>query len=329
MNSTGMPFKRKSRVPSNHSITLMAIPEKSHRVHKVIIPVLWLKVGAVLFSLFAVFIVIVGLEYVTALGEISENQRLKGENFKLRQEMLQVKNKVQTMEGTLDRMRNYAKKLQILMGQTEKLPGELPQGPMEESTPSLDVPAVKEKKVERKPTSLLEPIPQLRLVSDQLGRLQESSLPLEVGFAKLENNFLARRSWLRAMPSILPVAGWITSGFGYRNHPQEGGYRLHAGVDVAADPGTPVRAPADGTVLFSGYKEGYGKLVILNHGYGISTVFAHNSKLFVTASTKVKRGDILSEVGSTGMSTGPHLHYEIRKNGVPVNPLSFFARAHF
>jgi murein DD-endopeptidase MepM/ murein hydrolase activator NlpD len=104
---------------------------------------------------------------------------------------------------------------------------------------------------------------------------------------------------------------------------------LHAGVDIAAEPGTPVRAPADGTVIFSGYKEGYGKVVVIDHGYGIQTVFGHNSKLFVTQGEHLKRGEKISEVGSTGRSTGPHLHYEIRKNGIPINPLTFISRVRF
>ena len=308
----------------DRSVTLMVIPEKSHRVHRVVVPVLWLRLGLVFISLTVIFLVVVGVDTLTALGDISENQKLKGENFKLRQEVQLVKNKVETMEGTLERMRNYAKKLQILMGQSEKLPGELPQGPIEEAEPEMP-----KNKEGRKPTSYLFEKNELQTVSNRLETLEADGGLVEVHLAKLENAFLAKSSWLKAMPSILPVAGWVTSPFGYRRHPYDGDYRLHAGVDLAADPGTPVRAPADGTVIFSGYKEGYGKLVIINHGYGISTVYAHNAKLFVTSQTKVKRGEILSEVGSTGMSTGPHLHYEIRKNGIPMNPISFFARARF
>jgi murein DD-endopeptidase MepM/ murein hydrolase activator NlpD len=100
-------------------------------------------------------------------------------------------------------------------------------------------------------------------------------------------------------------------------------------VDIAAEPGTPVRAPAMGAVIYSGYRTGYGKVVVIDHGYGIRTLFAHNAKLYVTNGQKVKRGEKISEVGSTGKSTGPHLHYEIRKNGVPVNPVTFFSGASF
>ena len=128
---------------------------------------------------------------------------------------------------------------------------------------------------------------------------------------------------------MMPIPGWISSEFGYRNNPYDGSYKLHAGIDIAADPGTPVRAPAEGTVIFSGYREGYGKAVVIDHGYGIHSLFAHNSVLFVGQGSKIKRGETLAQVGSTGHSTGPHLHYEIRKNGVPVNPVHFLSRNRF
>ena len=82
-------------------------------------------------------------------------------------------------------------------------------------------------------------------------------------------------------------------------------------------------------VIYSGYREGYGKCVVIDHGYGIRTFFAHASKLYTNSAVKVKRGEMIAQVGSTGHSTGPHLHYEIRKNGVPVNPATFFTRPRF
>jgi murein DD-endopeptidase MepM/ murein hydrolase activator NlpD len=134
---------------------------------------------------------------------------------------------------------------------------------------------------------------------------------------------------INATPSLLPIAGWLSSSFGYRRNPYDGSYKLHAGVDIAAEPGTPVRAPADGVVIFAGYREGYGKVIVLDHGYGIRTLFGHNSSVFVGQGSRVKRGETISQVGNTGRSTGPHLHYEIRKNGVPVNPATFLAKARF
>jgi murein DD-endopeptidase MepM/ murein hydrolase activator NlpD len=99
--------------------------------------------------------------------------------------------------------------------------------------------------------------------------------------------------------------------------------KMHEGLDVGAPSGTAVHAPADGIVTFSGEKAGFGKFVQIDHGYGIETIYAHNSALTVRAGQKVKRGALLSAVGNTGHSTGPHLHYEVRVNGIAVDPLYF------
>ncbi len=98
---------------------------------------------------------------------------------------------------------------------------------------------------------------------------------------------------------------------------------MHAGLDVAASPGSPVYAPADGVVSFVGYDEGYGKLISIDHGYGVNTRFGHNSQIYVQVGQRVSRWDVIGAVGSTGRSTGPHLHYEVRINGTAVNPANF------
>lgn len=119
---------------------------------------------------------------------------------------------------------------------------------------------------------------------------------------------------------LVPVSGRITSPFGYRNHPITGVYSLHGGTDIAAAEGTPIGAALDGIVEFSGEKRSYGKCVILRHSGGLQTVYAHCSELKLAVGNRVKKGDTVALVGSTGDSTGPHLHFEIRVNGVRMNP---------
>ena len=130
------------------------------------------------------------------------------------------------------------------------------------------------------------------LIDDKVQFLETSSQAAEIDLSKLYVYLMAQSAIIAATPSLLPIAGWITSPYGYRRHPLEGGFRLHAGVDIAADPGTPVRAPAPGLVTFAGFREGYGKVVVINHGYNINTIFAHLSKTFVNSGDKLKRGCI-------------------------------------
>jgi len=126
-----------------------------------------------------------------------------------------------------------------------------------------------------------------------------------------------------AMPTVAPVRGWVTSDFGFRRSPISGNRQLHEGVDIASPFGAPVIASGDGVVTLSGRHGGLGKELVVDHGYGLATVYGHNSEVLVKEGDHVRRGQIIARVGSTGRSTGPHLHYEVRMNGVPVDPKQF------
>lgn len=125
---------------------------------------------------------------------------------------------------------------------------------------------------------------------------------------------------------IWPLRGRITSGFGTRRDPLKGGRQFHCGIDISANLGTRVRAAADGRVIFSGWKTGYGNVVIVRHDGGYITVYAHNSKNLVEESSRVSRGDSIAQSGMTGAVTGAHLHFEIRKYVNPLNPLRLLSR---
>jgi len=131
---------------------------------------------------------------------------------------------------------------------------------------------------------------------------------------------------LATKPSIWPTSGEVTSGFGWRNSPMGGGGELHPGIDIANSMGAPVVAAADGVVVQSGAAGGYGNMVQIDHGNGISTIYGHNSRIIVSAGQSVRKGQVVSYVGSTGKSTGPHLHYEVRVNGNAVNPIGFMVQ---
>ena len=130
-----------------------------------------------------------------------------------------------------------------------------------------------------------------------------------------------------SLPSIWPTRGWVTSTFGdlrsFRRIARGYSGRLHEGIDIAGPYGTPIMASGDGIVTYTGYRSGYGNMVMVDHGNGISTVYAHCSAVFVEEGKRVNRGMIIAAIGNTGRSTGPHLHYEIHVDGVPVNPLNY------
>lgn len=121
---------------------------------------------------------------------------------------------------------------------------------------------------------------------------------------------------------LRPVAGRISSGFGQRFHPILGYERFHAGVDLAAASGTPIAAAADGQVVSAGWRGGYGQAVSIAHSGGVDTLYGHMSRIAVRAGELVHRGEVIGYVGSTGLATGPHLHFEVRRNGRPVDPLT-------
>lgn len=155
-----------------------------------------------------------------------------------------------------------------------------------------------------------------------LGYLRE----LKDSYEEILNVFERESARLSNIPAINPVVSqeaWISSGFGYRKDPFSGARRFHDGCDIVAPRGTPVIAPADGIVAFAGWRGGLGRTIEIEHGYGYATLYGHNDKLFVKKNDLVKRGDLIANLGSSGRSTGPHLHYEVHHNDRLVNPYKY------
>lgn len=154
--------------------------------------------------------------------------------------------------------------------------------------------------------------------------LQEAIKVREQSLVELKQELLAKRAKLEVTPSIWPTDGEVTSRFGWRSSPWgDGGRDWHPGIDIANSSGSPLVATADGEVVHSGWCEGYGNMVQINHANGISTIYGHNSQNIVQVGQTVKKGQTVAYLGNTGNSTGPHVHYEIRVNGTVVNPASF------
>ena len=157
-------------------------------------------------------------------------------------------------------------------------------------------------------------------VSDDLGIVDKGLKERDESLGSLMDKVKDIKTRFAHTPSIWPLYGRIVSGFGYRYMPWRG---FHTGTDIATWYGAPIRATADGVVTYAGWRGGYGKALLIDHGYGVVTLYGHNSKLAVSLGSRVKKGQIVAYVGATGLATGPHVHYEIRKNGYLANPIGY------
>ena len=162
---------------------------------------------------------------------------------------------------------------------------------------------------------------------DQLYALKHTALSgaASVGISLGLTKNSTTADWIRAnsAPNLWPVEGQVTASFGERIDPFNGEGAFHSGVDISANVGSAVIAPADGSITFADFLGGYGRAIMVDHGHGISTRYGHLSSFAVTAGQYVHRGDTIGYVGTSGRTTGPHLHYEVRINDVPVNPYKY------
>lgn len=148
---------------------------------------------------------------------------------------------------------------------------------------------------------------------------------LELSFARIDAAWNERVKLLASTPSLLPVAGYFGDGYGWRSDPFTGEREFHRGLDIVAPHGEPVRAAADGVVVQAGRTVGYGWMVHISHGYGLGTRYGHLSAVLVRPGQRVRKGDVIGRVGSTGRSSGPHLHYEVYRGASPVNPRAYLS----
>lgn len=165
-------------------------------------------------------------------------------------------------------------------------------------------------------------------LSDALSYVENISKRFEFEkseYEKITGQLKENEKLYSSIPAILPTKGNYTrDSFGVRLHPILKRYKMHNGIDINTDVGTPVHAPGNGTVSFVGRKPGYGLTIEIDHGFGYLTIYAHLSKALIKEGKTVKRGDLIAKTGNSGLSSGPHLHYEVLHNGVNLDPIEFF-----
>jgi len=307
----GSKFKK---LRKKEYFTFMFLPGPNERVRTLSISKSALKTA--LLSLAAVVVLSLYLvyEYNDAKDKVWELQSV-------REELMQQKAQVQ---GFALNMLDYKRQMFLLRDLDTKLRRVVSLGPRDRAQQVLGIGGPDELGLQNLTTmGEKKQAEALKEMHQELSQLKGAASKQEASLQMLIEYFEDKRSLYASTPSVWPVRGWVTSPFGNRTSPFSGILKFHEGLDVAAQTGTPVMAPADGVVVKAGFSTGYGNMVEISHGYGIKTVFAHNSRLNVKAGQRIRRGDVICYVGDSGSSTGPHLHYEVRLNGLPVNPVKY------
>lgn len=271
----------------------------------------------------------------------------KGENSLMRARLQSLASQVELFRGDVERTREADRKLRELLGMpsrrkifeegsasgSEQAPAQVLAAPPGPAGGPMAADRLELVRSYARTAGLLEPQPRpaATAAADDLERaMAELSRETDRAAASLReiDEFIElNRARLRATPSGWPARGWLSSYFGYRLSPMQasddGNREHHGGLDIAHHKGTPIVATADGVVAQAGWRGGYGQMVMLRHGFGYATLFGHASRLLVRAGQRVRRGQTIALMGSTGRSTGSHLHYEVWVNGRPANPAKY------
>lgn len=252
------------------------------------------------------------MDYGTARHKAGELNRFKKENTRQKIELQSLSSKMDTLETQLAKLNLFDRKLRIIANIEVPNQGEAAMGmggPVSDEYLASSLASTRDRLVER--------------MQMDLARMETEVDRREQSFTELQESLLNQSSLLASTPSVWPTRGWVTSTFGMRKDPFTGRRQMHRGLDIANRHKSPVVSPAEGIVTKVTRLASMGKLIVLSHGYGIQTRYSHLSKIYKKVGDRVKRGDKIAAVGSTGRSTGPHLHYEVIVNGVMVNPKKY------
>lgn len=224
-------------------------------------------------------------------------------------QLLSLSQKITSLQSNLNRIRDFDSKLRVMINldQDGSQAAAPKGGPANENFSKGYLPLYRQELLARK-------------MHEFLRQLNVEARLEEVRQQEIMHTLRSNQNILEATPSIWPTSGWVTSGFAWRTSPFTGKREFHKGLDISAPRGTPVYAPARGSVTFAGRDGSYGLSIRLKHNASLSTRFAHLNRIAIKSGQEVTRGELIGYVGNTGRSTGPHLHYEVRLNGVPVNP---------
>jgi murein DD-endopeptidase MepM/ murein hydrolase activator NlpD len=305
------------------SYTLIIVPERSSQVRRYTIPVEWLQRGAVGVCAVAALVTFLFVHYVGMIDEAAQSRELKNENVVLKTRLRTVQEEIARIDGTLQRIDQLSSKVRAIT-QLNDPERNLAIGPTEALVDKQgEVMYAPGERIDND-SEMMDSKLAMRLIDSKLDSVEQESLRQESTMRELHDYFVSEPALLASTPSLRPTKSkLLTSTFGERQDPYTNHQVMHKGIDFAADHGSDVIAPADGVVVFAGNRGGYGKTLVIDHGYGIQSHYAHLSDYKLDIGQKVTRGQIIASVGNTGRSTGAHLHYEVRFLGIPQDPEKF------
>ena len=252
-------------------------------------------------------------DYIQLRKKTFELSRLRQETETQKSQIQFFSGRIEDLEKQLSKLKDFDKRIRIIAN--------LEKG--QETTSLVGVGGPSPSDIREKLKSGRDEKGLIQQMRTDVEWLQSEAMSREESLSELEKLLQSKKEMLAHTPSIWPIMGWVTSVFGFRTDPFTGLSQMHEGIDISNRVGTPVVASADGIVSDTGNDLVYGKLLVISHGFGMTTRYSHLSKVMVRVGEKVKRGDKMAEVGMSGRTTGPHLHYEIKLNGIPVNPVRY------
>lgn len=294
-------------------ITIFVVPDGTKRVKQLRIPKAFPSLFVVLLLFCSAFLFSILQDYYNIKARLPRLSELKRENVQHKRQVAYLAQRVNQITERMAELDEFDRKLKIMVN-------------LETGEDNSQF-----KGVGGSDPILLDPKHTIGKTHGELVRSMHralDNLDHEIAFGRADKDglfkFLENQKMLLAStPSIRPTKGWMSSGFGYRISPFTGQKEFHKGIDLATRMGAPILAPADGMVASISWDHGYGRILTINHGYGVITKYAHLKDALVKKGQYVKRGETIALVGNSGSSTGPHLHYEVHLNKVSVNPLRY------
>ncbi len=307
-------------------LTIMIIPDGGTATRQLRVPQVLVKTAVFSGIIASAVFGFLTLDYLQLRGMRQTYQTVSNENEGLKGEARVLMQNLEEVKGSLRRVQDYTAKLGELTAlKVQKFSAKTGIGPLtqEEYRSVQQQPPASPATADYVPLGLNMDKLVFRPVFDRLAGIGREANSHAFELQHLLSTLSQQKSLLASIPSAAPVDGWITSGYGVRISPFTGERTMHAGLDIAAPVGTPILAPADGVVIFTGAKAGFGNFIMIAHGYGVVSRYGHNQQNMVQPGQKVSRGEQIGTVGETGRTTGPHVHYEIMVNGKTENPQKF------